>query len=126
MDLTKLPSHHNEERGYIGWSPFGDSMTSNGGMWNSALKFPDWTSFASEFDNADADYNVVVNFYFEEQDEDVADSPTSFNMWMLHPRKGASRGVHIHEVTEDDVPLIKDYLKKHRDTVTNWFAWVSE
>lgn len=126
MDLKKLPSHQNEDRGYIGWSPHGDAMMVNGSNWTSTLEYPDWESFAIEFENADTDFNVVVNFYFSEQDEDEKDSPISLNLWMLHPRKGASRGISIKSVHESNLPRIKKYLKEHRKIVDRWFAWVND
>lgn len=33
-------------------------------------------------------------------------------LWILHPRKGASRGMVIKDVTEDDLPLIRAYFRK--------------
>jgi hypothetical protein len=32
-------------------------------------------------------------------------------LWILHPRKGASRGMVIKDVTEDDIPLIRAYFR---------------
>lgn len=33
-------------------------------------------------------------------------------LWILHPHKGASRGMVIKDVTEDDLPLIRAYFRK--------------
>ena len=33
-------------------------------------------------------------------------------LWMLHPRKGASRGVEIKEITQEDLPKVVDFLYK--------------
>lgn len=131
MDLRKLPSYENESRGYIGWNPFADYMC-NGGNWSSRLEYKSWQSFIDEFENADDDMNVIINFYFDqrEYDEDdnkipLEDRITHLNMWLLHPRKGTSRGVYIAEVTEGDLPQIKAYMSRQFKTIRNWFSWVN-
>ena len=32
-------------------------------------------------------------------------------LWYLHPRKGASRGVYVKQIKETDIPSVIDYLK---------------
>lgn len=36
----------------------------------------------------------------------------SLTLWMLHPRKGCSRGVEIARITQDDLPDVFAWLKK--------------
>lgn len=36
-------------------------------------------------------------------------------LWMLHPRKGCSRGVEIYNITENDLPSIHNWLKTARE-----------
>lgn len=43
-------------------------------------------------------------------------------LWMLHPRKGCSRGVYIKEIKEDEVPKVIEYLKKARERNYNRFS----
>lgn len=132
MDLKNLPSYENDERGYIGWNPQGDYMY-NSNSWSSTLEYDNWQDFISEFKDADDDLNVIVNFYFEQNEYDYYDNKipvdervTSLNMWLLHPKRGASRGVHVGEVTEDDLPEIREYMRRQFNTVKNWFAWVNK
>jgi hypothetical protein len=33
-------------------------------------------------------------------------------LWMLHPRKGCSRGIHIKSIQQDELPQISEYLNK--------------
>jgi len=39
----------------------------------------------------------------------------SLQMWFIHPRKGASRGVYLNEIKEDELPIVLDYLREARD-----------
>ncbi|MDE2103856.1 MAG: hypothetical protein KGL39_41850 [Patescibacteria group bacterium] len=48
------------------------------------------------------------------------------NLWLLHPRKGASRGVEIKGVTESDLPQIRDYLRKSWEVHLRHWNWVTE
>lgn len=124
MDLTKLPSYENKERGYIGFEPYCDSMASDGN-WSSTLEYENWETFLAEFKEADSDYNVIVNFYFDYEDEDDKNSPVHLNMWLLHPRKGASRGVLVNNIKDSELSEIKRYLKDQWSTLQDWFSWVN-
>jgi len=44
--------------------------------------------------------------------------------WLLHPRKGASRGVTIKDVQETDLPAIYDFLKNASERNTDRFRKV--
>lgn len=123
MNLKTLPSYENETRGYIGWNPYGDYMCDSSN-WGSRLEYNTWEDFYSEFKNCDDDLNVIVNFYFCYEDEDKKDSPINLNLWLLHPRKGASRGIAIKSVNNEDLPQIKEYLKRQFETINRWFSWV--
>ena len=43
-------------------------------------------------------------------------------MWILHPRKGASRGVYLKNIEEHEVPRIIEYLKEARDRNNERFS----
>lgn len=32
-------------------------------------------------------------------------------LWIIHPRKGCSRGVFIHEILQEELPKVKEFLK---------------
>lgn len=53
------------------------------------------------------DLNELVDFYFENDNEEYG---LSLQMWIIHPRKGASRGVALRNIKEKDVDIIIDYL----------------
>lgn len=55
--------------------------------------------------------------------ERLSDDFLSLNIWMLHPRKGASRAIHIKNVQESDLPSIKKYLAKSFEAHKRHFAW---
>lgn len=42
---------------------------------------------------------------------DEPDAKLGLQMWILHPRKGASRGVIINDVKQDELPKVVEYLK---------------
>lgn len=42
-------------------------------------------------------------------------------LWYLHPRKGASRGVIVKDVTEKDIPKIEEYFRQALDRTRQRF-----
>lgn len=55
---------------------------------------------------------------------DLKTGDIGLRLWMLHPRKGASRGVTIERVSEADLPAIKAYLAQNFEAHRRHFAWV--
>lgn len=53
-------------------------------------------------------------------DEDNA--RVALQLWYLHPRKGASRGVYIENINQEDVPSVIKYLKEARDRNNERFS----
>jgi hypothetical protein len=45
-------------------------------------------------------------------------------LWMLHPRKGCSRGIHINHIDKEDLPAVFKYLKDAADRNAERFAKV--
>lgn len=45
---------------------------------------------------------------------DGEEATLSLQMWLLHPRKGAARGVYLKEIKENAVEKVIDYLKEAR------------
>lgn len=43
-------------------------------------------------------------------------------LWVLHPRKGASRGIEIKNITQADLPAVYRYLKEAHDRSVSRFA----
>lgn len=116
-DISNLRSYKNKETTYIGWCPNCDSMT-GAGNWTSTLTYENWNSFYGEFHNADNDYNIIVNYYFE---NNLEENYTLLNLWLLHPRKGASRGITIKNIEESDLQEIKIYLQDQFDNIKSIF-----
>lgn len=46
-------------------------------------------------------------------------------LWMLHPRKGASRGVDVKNVTQTDVPVVLEWLREAAQRNAARFSKVS-
>lgn len=92
IDLTKLRSFENDECGYIGWIPGWDYMNGKGN-YDSNIHFNSWKEFYEAWKDNDTEYNPIVNYYFSESMRDENDNviEVSLKMWLLHPRKGASR-----------------------------------
>jgi len=40
------------------------------------------------------------------------EAKVSLQLWILHPRKGCSRGVYIKNIEQDDLPAVFDYLNE--------------
>lgn len=53
-------------------------------------------------------------------DEDFA--TVGLQLWYLHPRKGASRGVYVKNITEKDIPKVIEYLKGAAERNANRFS----
>jgi hypothetical protein len=53
---------------------------------------------------------------------DESQATVSLQLWILHPRKGASRGVYIHKIEHDDLPDIYNYLNAAKQRNDDKFA----
>lgn len=87
---------------YVFWAPGDDYMVGDG--WEKNWRFQTWSEFRSAGWNLD-DLNECVHFYFEIQ----RDRSVRVVFWMIHPRKGGSRGITVG-ITQDDVPAVLSYL----------------
>ena len=47
-------------------------------------------------------------------------------LWLLHPRKGASRGVTIKNVQLEELPEVKEFLRYSMEQHKKHFAWAME
>jgi len=43
-------------------------------------------------------------------------------LWVLHPRKGCSRGVHFKEIKKEEIPKVVDYLKSAKKRNNDRFS----
>lgn len=50
----------------------------------------------------------------------------TLTLWMLHPRKGCSRGVEISKIEQDDLPRIFDWLKAAARRNSERFSKIQE
>jgi hypothetical protein len=46
----------------------------------------------------------------------------ALQMWMLHPRKGAARGVILRNINQEEIPKVMEYLKEARDRNAERFS----
>jgi len=44
-------------------------------------------------------------------------------LWMLHPRKGASRGIVIKNIQQEDLDEVKEYLRSNFEQHRNHWRW---
>lgn len=44
-------------------------------------------------------------------------------LWVLHPRKGTGRGITIENILEQDIPEIKDFLRRAHQQNQDRFSW---
>lgn len=54
----------------------------------------------------------------------LSDDRLELNVWLAHPRKGASRGIHIKSVQIEDLPEVKTWLARSWTKHQEHFAWV--
>jgi hypothetical protein len=109
--LQKNPS-------YNGWDPGDDYMkgTAAGGSyggWDAGIEYS-----ADQLGNFGWDeLNLLVNFHFTL----TSDIELNLVLWVIHPRKGASRGVVYKNLSESDLPKAMEVLetgrKNHRQSV---------
>lgn len=123
IDMTGLPAFGNSERGYVGWIPGWDYLSGKD-RYDTNIIFKDWTEFLVGFGDTDTEYNTIVNFYFSEDTNEDGKNTLRLNMWMLHPRKGASRAIIVETVPVEELPKVKHYLKMHYEQVKVWFNWL--
>lgn len=102
---------------YCGWGLGCDAMpampSSGRVCLSDSLEYETWRAFDSDKWSLDK-YNEVVNFYFAFQ-EDGRRSFMLLTLWVLHPRKGAARGIQVNHLQEGDVPAVLDFLRQARD-----------
>lgn len=78
--------------------------------------YESWSDFYSEWNDADIDYNTCYRFDLKKPDPDEG------TLWYMQiiiimQRKGIYKPIEVFNLTDDDVPQIVDYLKKHRDYI---------
>lgn len=56
----------------------------------------------------------------------TGDTRIALYMWLLHPRKGASRGVQVKSVRVKDLPQVMDFLSKSRGRMATIWKWVDD
>lgn len=53
----------------------------------------------------------------------TSDDMLSLYIWLLHPRKGAGRGIHIKSVLPEDLPEVRAFLRRSWNKHTEHFKW---
>lgn len=48
------------------------------------------------------------------------------NIWLAHPRKGASRGIRVHHVTDEGIAILKQFFRTSYKQHTDHFRWALE
>lgn len=104
---------------YTCWGPHEDYMATRGQGWSDSQVFHSWNAFGPW--GLD-DLNECVNFYFS-----VLPGPSlCLTLWMLHPRKGCSRGVEISRVEPSEIPSILSWLKIAADRNASRFSKLNQ
>lgn len=134
LDLLKLNPD------YLGWGPHEDYMFVEGESWESRVIKASWKEFNWKLDELNECVNFyfsvaraseqcrmcsgcgVVGNQFDtvwcpecSGDGTVYTAPTAhvtLTLWMLHPRKGCSRGVEVSLIERDDLPAVFAWLRQ--------------
>lgn len=115
------------------WTPYEDCMGGGQG-WTENLWYETWEEFQRAHGFGPAEWNVVIDFYFDvepcdDESDCVADIPGAEHetlhlyLWMTHPRKGASRAITINSIAEEELPEIREYLARSAKIMEQRFAW---
>jgi hypothetical protein len=103
---------------YPWWGPHEDYMAVNGDGWNSPIYHKTWPEFSNQWDLDDM--NECANWYFH-----ITDRGLGLVLWILHPRKGASRGVSIARVERTELPAVATWLQEAAERNAERFAGTS-
>lgn len=76
-------------------------------------KYDTFPEFYSDFKDADTDMNLVFRWDIKEFEE--VKGKYYMEVFMMLQRKGIFRPIHISRVFEDDVDIILQYLKPHKE-----------
>lgn len=106
---------------YVYWGPHEDYMLKDSFGWESRILIDDWKNFDLTLD----DYNECVNFYFKINRDKETSSQLSLVLWILHPRKGASRGVEVKNIKKDELKEAVEWLQEAAERNTNRFSKLS-
>lgn len=107
---------------YVFWGPNEDYMSDNENGWNSPLFIDSWKDFI--FFELD-DLNECVNFYFKiakSHHKKETNCNLSLILWIIHPRKGASRGVEIKNIKKNELKEAIKWLQKAAKRNTERFS----
>ena len=127
---------------YTCWGPHEDYMINNS-QWASPIFYNNWLTHEMVLD----ELNEVFNFYFEidrkQKNCTVCDvlsrahcsncngkghvytadeARVSLVYWLVHPRKGCTRGVEVKNIQETDLPEVFAFLHEAKDRVANLFS----
>lgn len=103
---------------YCMWGPREDYMWKEGEGWESRVILATWKEFAFPLN----DLNECVNFYFHTEQNQIL----SLTLWWIHPRKGASRGIEIASIAQEEIPAVLAFLKQAAERNAARFARVVE
>lgn len=56
----------------------------------------------------------------------TSDDYLALNLWILHPRKGAARGVGIKHVPVEALDEVREWLSTSRKISNTWWTWVDQ
>ena len=86
--------------------------------WRQDHAYESWIQFLDGWGVPD-EYSECVDFYFL---WDHIDNELKLYLWILHPHKGAARGVEIYGIKKRDLPMIYSWLRTAADRNASRFA----
>lgn len=108
---------------YCGWGAGDDYMSTTAGGWAKSSIYNSWAEYENDWRGLD-DLNELINFHFEVRCDDDGEIALSVHLWMIHPRKGASRGIRIDNVNEADAAKARALIAHGRQRNADRFAKV--
>jgi hypothetical protein len=118
---------------YTGWGPGDDGMKGPGEWWDNACVVDGWDANQLTVD----ELNEIVNFYFKinrpaknceacNGNGSTYTGPATLDLvlWVLHPRKGASRGWTIKNIQHEELPEVYAFLRTAAASNAKRFATI--
>ena len=96
------------------WSPYKGYMDNESDEWNGRLIYNNWDELKKDFREWIVDqYNEIIDFHFEVHRKSPGTNRCNLGiaLWVLHPRRGCSRGIHVKAIQKKELDKVATTLK---------------
>jgi hypothetical protein len=90
-------------------------------MAGHTTEFRSWHTFYATFNWRMPDLNQIVDYFFEAAPSERTPHSATLNLWVLYPRKCASRAIVVHGVNDQDASQVEEVLSAARKRLSRRF-----